>query len=87
MTRSLSMRWFAVQPGAARLLASSCYSAAGHGDTGEHMWLIISSLIALQRHSDETVREIAFWVFTAVVLVVPWPSSGYSKVRTITRSK
>jgi hypothetical protein len=32
---------------------------------------IISSLIVIQRRADETVREIAFWVFTAVVLVVP----------------
>jgi hypothetical protein len=32
---------------------------------------IISSLIVVQRNADETVREIAFWVFTAVLLVVP----------------
>ena len=32
---------------------------------------IISSLVVIQRNADETVREIAFWVFTAVVLVVP----------------
>ena len=32
---------------------------------------IISSLIVIQRNADETVREIAFWVFTAVLLVVP----------------
>ena len=32
---------------------------------------IISSLVVIQRNTDETVREIAFWVFTAVVLVVP----------------
>jgi hypothetical protein len=32
---------------------------------------IISSLIVIQRNADETVREIAFWVFIAVVLVVP----------------
>jgi hypothetical protein len=32
---------------------------------------IISSRVVIQRNADETVREIAFWVFTAVVLVVP----------------
>ena len=32
---------------------------------------IIGSLVVIQRNADETVREIAFWVFTAVVLVVP----------------
>jgi len=33
---------------------------------------IISSLIVIQRrNTDESVREIAFWVLTAVVLVVP----------------
>ena len=32
---------------------------------------IIGSMVTTQRHADETVREIAFWVFTAVVLVVP----------------
>ena len=32
---------------------------------------IISSLVVTQRNADETVREIAFWVFTAVVLVIP----------------
>jgi hypothetical protein len=32
---------------------------------------IISALIVHQRNADETVREIAFWVFTAVVLVIP----------------
>jgi hypothetical protein len=32
---------------------------------------ILSSLVVIQRNTDETVREIAFWVFTAVVFVVP----------------
>ena len=32
---------------------------------------IIGSLVVTQRNADETVREIAFWVFTVVVLVVP----------------
>ena len=32
---------------------------------------IISSLVVIQRNADETVREIAFWAFIAVVLVVP----------------
>ena len=32
---------------------------------------IIGSMVVTQRNADETVREIAFWVFTAVVLVVP----------------
>jgi hypothetical protein len=33
--------------------------------------VIIGSKVSTQRNADETVREIAFWVFTAVVLVVP----------------
>ena len=32
---------------------------------------IISSLVVIQRDADAPVGEIAFWVFTAVVLVVP----------------
>lgn len=33
--------------------------------------VIIISLLVLRRSDDETVREIAFWVFIAVVLVIP----------------
>jgi hypothetical protein len=32
---------------------------------------IIGSLVVVRRNANETVREIAFWVFTAVVLVIP----------------
>ena len=32
---------------------------------------IIGSVVVAQRNADETVRDIAFWVFAAVVLVVP----------------
>jgi ABC-type branched-subunit amino acid transport system permease subunit len=32
---------------------------------------IVCSMVVTQRSADETVREIAFWVFTAVVLLVP----------------
>ena len=32
---------------------------------------IVSSLVVIQRNTDATVQEIAFWVFAGVVLVVP----------------
>ena len=32
---------------------------------------IITALVVIRRNADETVREIAFWMFAALVLVIP----------------